>query len=214
MGISIDFPRKNTTSRGGPSLAAPYLSDSGSLFVANRHLDLYEATKDGRVFHGNTAAAGNVLPIFSNTTQEMGLWNSSTDVNAVLTRISLTYVSTTGAAGGFVLGYLTGAGSALGGTITAFTDTTPVNGLIGAGRTSKCRFTGAAATVTAPTIYRSLGLNQLVLTATDATATQWKAEVEFPGDVILPPGSAVFVAGNIATLVIMAGTMTWVEEDI
>ena len=208
----LDVAYKNQTRFGGP--ASPLMSDHRALQVANRQLDLYEATKEGRVFHGNTAAAGNVLPIFSNTTQEMGLWNSSTTVNAVLTRVALTYVSTTGAAGGFVLGYNTGAGAALGGTITAITSTTPTNGLVGAGRTSQCTFTGAAATVTAPTIYRHIGLNQLVITATDATNTQWTAIADFPGDIIIPPGSAVWVAGNIATLIIMAGTMTWVEEDL
>jgi len=208
---SLELPRKNT-GRGSPT--GPVLTDHQSLQVGPRQLSLYEATKEGRVFHGNTAAAGNVLPIFSNTAQEMVLWNSSTTVNAVLTRVALTYVSTTGAAGGFVLGVIPSPGYALGGGITAFTDSTPTNGLVGAGRTSMCRFTGAAATVTAPTIYRHIGLNQLVITAATTSGDQWKAYVDFDGDVIIPPGQALCLAGNIATLIIMAGTMTWVEEDL
>lgn len=212
--MSFDLPRLNSATRGAPT--SPFLTDLGSLMVGNRQLPLYEATKAGRVFHGNSAAAGVILPIYSNTAQKVGLWNASTTVNAVLTRVAFTYVSTTGAAGGLVLAAVSGAGSALGGNITVFTESAALvtNGLVGGGLTAKCKFTGSAATVAAPTIYRHIGFNQLVITAADATNAQWKAHIDFDGDVIIPPGSALFLAGNIATLITLAPSITWVEEDI
>ena len=35
----------------------------------------YELARQGRIFHGNIAAAGVILPIYSGTTQQVGLWN-------------------------------------------------------------------------------------------------------------------------------------------
>ena len=110
----------------------------------------------------------------------------------------------------------TGAAVATGGNVSAFTDgvlnTTIWNGRVGDLRGPKARFTPSAATVTAPVIYRHLGLNQLVITAADATNAQWRAAVDFDGDIIIPQGNAIFVAGNIATLITEAVGMSWVEE--
>ena len=202
-------------------LVAGRANHQGAGLVSVRNLPLYEATRAGRAFHGGQAAAGAVLPIFSNTAQVVGLWNpAGSGVNAVLTQVALTYVSTTGAAGGFVLAAVisTGASVATGAPISAFTDgtvgTTIRNGLVGALTGPKCRFTPSAATVTAPVIYRHIGLNQLVITAATTTGDQWNARVNFPGDVIIPPGNALFVAGNIATLITEAVGMSWLEEDV
>jgi hypothetical protein len=38
-------------------------------------LPYYELARQGRIFTGNIAAAGVVLPIYSGTTQQVGLWN-------------------------------------------------------------------------------------------------------------------------------------------
>ena len=182
---------------------------------------LRQATDEGRVFAGNAAAAGFVLPIYSNTAQKIGLWNPRGNTKkAILHRVTFTYVSTTGAAGGFVLALVKDAPAhlATGAAITAFTEgtfeTDIFNGLLGAKNLPTCRFTPSAATVTAPIIGRHLGLNQLVITAADATNTQWNAECKFDGDVRLLPGSAVFLAGNIATLITMAPSLVWEEADL
>ena len=180
-------------------------------------LPRYELARQGRVFTGNIAAAGVVLPIYSNNTQQVGLWNpAGTDVGLVVLRIAMTYVSTTGAAGGYVIGQLTGLGSAVatGTSITAFTETTPVSDYPAGGFTSVAKF-GQGSTLTvvgaSVTIKRHLGLNQLVTTAADATTVPWKADFDFDGDLIVTPGSAIFLAGNIATLSIWTGSITWAE---
>ena len=177
------------------------------------------ATAEGRVFRGVSAAAGSVLPIFSNTAQVFGIWNpAGNNKVAKLIRANLTYVSTTGAAGGFVLALVKNAPASIGtgAAISAFTDgvmgTSLFNGIFGDGRAPSCRFTPSAATVVAPIIGEHLGLNQLVPTATDATNTQWRASVDFDGDVQLAPGNALFIAGNIATLIIMAPSLVWEER--
>lgn len=197
----------------------PSLGDTGGLLVQDAGGKWTQATREGRTFHGGAAAAGAVLPIFSDVAQVVGLWNpAGTGVNALLTRVAFTYVSTTGAAGGFVLAVTrNAAGIGTAAPIVAFTDgalgTTIHNGLVGSQIGPKCRFAPlTATTIAAPVIYRHLGLNQLVITAADATNLQWKAYVDFDGDVILPPGNAIWVAGNIATLITMAVGMSWVEE--
>ena len=180
-------------------------------------LPAYNVARQGKTFTGNIAAAGVVLPIYSNNTQQVGLWNpAGTGVDLVVRRIAMTYVSTTGAAGGYVIGQITGLGSAVatGTNITAFTETTPVSDYPGAGFSSVAKFAqGATITVvgSAVTIKRHLGLNQLVTTAADATTVPWKADFEFDGDLVVTPGSAIFLAGNIATLSTWTGSITWSE---
>ena len=212
MNLSLPF---NTRRRLGQT-GSPGLDDDQSLYVQPRHGgSWYDLANRGQMFQGNIAAAGVVLPLVTNTTQQVGLWNpAGNDVDAVLRSISLTYVSTTGAAGGFVIGYLANAPAQLatGAAITAFTETTAINCKLNAPVASKVKFAqGATITVTAPSILRSTGINQLVITAADATNTQWTSRIEFDGDLIVTPGSAIFVAGNIATLITMAGTVVWAE---
>jgi hypothetical protein len=180
-------------------------------------LPRYNLAKQGKIFTGNIAAAGVVLPIYSNNTQQCGLWNpAGSDVDLVILRIALTYVDTTAAATGFVLGHLTGLGSgvATGTAITAFTETTPKSDYQGISASSVAKF-GQGATLTvvgaSVTIKRNLGLNQLVTTAADATTVPWKTEFNFDGDLVVTPGEAVFLAGNIAQLTKWAGGITWAE---
>jgi hypothetical protein len=175
----------------------------------------YKAAKEGRLFVGNAAAAGAVLPIFSNTAQVFGLWNpSGSKVNGIICDVAATYVSTTGAAGGYVIGIMKNAGAGLAtGGISAWTDGVPERGLSGEGSGGNTiRFTPSAATVIAPTILRHLGWNQLVTTAADATTVPWQFYREFHGDLILPPNAAIFLAGNIATLSVWAASIKWFEE--
>lgn len=179
------------------------------------NLSLYDIAQEGRIFTGNIAAAGVVLPIYSNTTQQCGLWNPvGTNVDVVLIKLALTLVDTTGAATGFVLGYLSNAPAAVGTglAITAFTETTPVSNYPGGGYAAKAKFgQGATLTVTGPGIKRHLGLNQLVLTPATTGAMQWSAEWRFEGDEVLTPGTAIFLAGNIAQLAKWTGSIVWAE---
>lgn len=179
-----------------------------------------ELTLLGRQYTGIGAAAGMVIPIYSNTTQQFGLWNPDTSGRILeVAEIGLgSYVDTTGAAGGYVLGYLPNAPSKIGTglAITAFTETTALNGLPNYGETSRAKFgQGATLTVTAPTLWKHLNLNQSAFTA--AGTAEWPKRgtvVNYPDrDLWVPPGVAIFLAGNIATLAKFAPTITWYEHD-
>ena len=179
-----------------------------------------ELALQGRVYHGNAAAAGFVIPIYSNTTQQFGLWNPmGNDVIAEIFEIGLgSYINTSGAAGGYVLGIVKGAPAVLatGAKITAFTETAPENSLPGFGKVNKVKFgQGATLTVTAPTIYRHLHLSQNAFTAAATDLMPRRiGVVEFPDRTLwLPPGNAIFLCGNIATLAKFAPTVTWAEHD-
>lgn len=180
-------------------------------------LSLYDSALAGQIFTGNIAAAGVVLPIYSNTTQQVGLWNPvGTSKNLVLISLTLTYVDTTGAAGGFCLGYLSNAPAAIGTglAITAFTETAAVSNYPGGGFSSIAKFgQGATLTVTAPVVKRQLGLNQTVLTAATTSSPQWSSSIDFHGEEVLTPGTAIFVCGNIATLSKFTGSLVWAELD-
>ncbi len=185
------------------------------LLVAEGSPRLLDLARSGRVFTGNIAAAGVVLPIYSNTTQQVGIWNpAGNDVDVVLLSIALSYVDSIGAATGYVIGYLNNAPAQIGtGTaITAFTQTSAINAYLNEGNSSKVRFgQGATLTVTAPSILRHVGLNQTVLTAATTTSPQWTTRMDFDGDIVATPGTALFLAGNIAPVCKYAGSVTWAE---
>ena len=175
----------------------------------------------GRVYIGNGAAAGVVLPIFSNVTQQFGLWNpAGNDRWAEIFEVGLgSYVDTTGATGGFVLAIVkeAPANTATGAAgISAFTRTVPENAVPGLESKNKVIFgVGATLTVTAPIIYRHLHINQDVIPVTSVVQQAIRGPVaEFPDrSVWLPPGNAIFLAGNIATLAKYAPTIVWGEHD-
>ena len=178
----------------------------------------YTQAYNGNVFSARQAAAGAVVPIFSNTTQQCGLFNPlGSGKNLVPVKLNGTYVSTTAAAGGFCLGYVTncGGGIATGSAgITAATLVTPVNLNIGAGGKPAGIFMSAAITTAAPAVLMDLGVDQLVTTAATTSLGFFPFSYDFDGTVIVPPGNAIFVAGNIAVLITMVFNIIWVEAPI
>lgn len=213
MNLWLPF-RRNT---GDP--AQPLLSDERALSTQAFQGAGYDAARRGRVFTGNMAAAGAVIPIYSNTAQVCGIWNpAGNKYNLVPLEIAVTYIDTTGAAGGYVLGLVAAAPSvvATAASISAFTDgvlgTSIFNGLVGSGPAPTCRFTPSAATVTAPVVLRHLGLNQNAFTAAGTGQMPYTSRIDFDGKLQIPPGNAIFFAGNIATLAKLAVSMTWAEE--
>lgn len=183
-------------------------------------IDWYSEAKAGRVFTGNAAATGLILPIYSGTAQLFGLWNrANSGVNLCVLGLRASLVDTTGAAGGFCWGLLQDAGSQVGtaAPISAFTKTTALKGLMG-GSTggNKVDFTGSAATVTTGlmVIGRQLGINQLVLTPATTGATAFNFAEDYNGTFNVAPGNAIFLCGNIATLSKWAPTVIWAEQPI
>lgn len=196
--------------------ASPVLTDDRGLLTQPGAGAQYHRGKQRKLYTSNNAAAGAVLPIFSGTTQQFGLLNPlGSGVIADIVEIAMTYVDTTGAAGGYVLALTkdAGSGKATGGNITAYTKLS-VWGAVSDGNEEsgyKCIPMTAFGT-TAPVIWRHLGQNQLVTTAADATTVPWIAKHRFDGDCGLRPGTALSVAGNIATLSKWACSITWAEE--
>ena len=198
------------------SAARPSLSDERGMLVSQTGGSQAHAAKQRKVFTTAMAAAGAVLPIFSNTTQQFGLFNPlGSGVICNLIELGLTYVSTTGAAGGYVLALVKNAGGGLatGGNVAAATLLNVWDGISNGNSSSGNKVLGiTAATVTAPVIWRHIGQNQLVTTAADATTVPWTFKHRYEGDCGIYPGTAVFVAGNIATLSTWACSLTWSEE--
>ncbi len=188
------------------------------IIVAELHGKYYTDAYNERLYVGNQAAAGAVLPIYSNTTQQCGLFNPlGSGVNVTPVKINITLVDTTGAAGGFCLGYKTGCGGSIAtGSpgITVATLVTPINLNLIASGGSKALFMSAAITTAAPAILMQLGLNQLVLTPATTGAPQYMASIDFDGYPIVSPGTAIFVCGNIATLAKFACSIVWEETPI
>lgn len=175
----------------------------------------YVDTFLGNVFVGSTAAAGVVLPIYTNTAQTFCVWNPlGSGKNIIPMKLRLGYVSTTAAAANIVIGYQTGVGSqvATGAAITAATLVAPVNMLLGAGGGSIAKF--APATITfaaAPSLLMTTGVSQLVTTAATTGIATFYNELLFEGELIVPPGTAIVVAGNIAQLQTWDVSMIWEE---
>ena len=194
---------------------SPQMSDSGAVLVqslADKHA---QAAREGRLFIGSAAAAGAILPIFSATAQKFGIWNpAGSGVIANVIGLSMTYVSATAAAGGYVLAINRHAGSSLAtGGISAFTEDLEVdNALSGKLGGNKVRFAPAAATTLAPVIWRHLGLNQDVIPATAAVTLAAHNHREFDGDCLVEPSTAVWIAGNISTICVWACSIAWIEE--
>lgn len=164
----------------------------------------------GNIFIGSTAAAGTAFPISTGTAVTFGLWNTSTAYNAVLIDLDVGYTSGTIALG--TLGIANQAcGFAIGtaAPLSAFTDGTPKNAMVGLGASSAMRFTPSAATLTAGgTALKWLGKG---IESATAGLGVFDGHYEFNGKVIVPPGQLIFVCGSIAQTGLFSMSLTWQE---
>lgn len=188
---------------------------SGEAIVSELHGKYYTQNVRGGLFIGNQASTGVAAPAVTSTTQQCGLFNPlGSGVNLSLVKLNMDYVSGTGLTAGFVLGYKTGCGASIAtGSpgITAATTATPLSARLD-GAASKAVFMSAGITTAAPALLMELGISQLVITAATTGATTFKTDYDFDGTVIVPPGSAIFVAGAVASMVSVWGvTLIWEE---
>lgn len=173
----------------------------------------YPESSAGRVFVGSTAAAGTAFPISTGTAVTFGLWNTSNTKNAVLLDFNAGYTSGTIAIGEFGLanqfcGYAIGTAAPL----SAFTDGTPKNGLVGYGAASAMRFTPSLATLTAGgTALLWMGGSNEIATASPGVSNM---HYDFDGKVIVPPGQLVFICGSVAQTGLFTMSLAWAEIDI
>lgn len=173
----------------------------------------YPEVAAGKVFIGSTAAAGTAFPISTGTAVTFGLWNTSSSKNAVLLGLDVGYTSGTIALGTLGIanqycGFAIGTAAPL----SAFTDGTPKNALVGAGNGSNMRFTPSAATLTAGgTALMWLGKG---IESATAGLGVFDGHYDFDGKVIVPPGQLVFVCGSIAQTGLFSMSLSWAEVDI
>lgn len=164
----------------------------------------------GNVFIGSTAAAGTAFPISTGTAVTFGLWNTSTTKDAVLLGLTAGYTSGTIALGTFGLanqnvGYATATAAPL----SAFTDGTPKNALIGSGKASSMRFTPSGATLSAGGTAIWWG-GKSIESATAGLGV-FSADWDLNGSIIVKPGNLVFVCGSIAQTGLFSMSLTWQE---
>ncbi len=170
----------------------------------------YDQVALGRVFIGNTAAAGVALPVETGTAVTFGLWNTTTAMKAVPLWMAISYVSGTITVGGFVIsnqacGFAIGTAAPL----SAFTAATPKNALLGAGNSSAMQFTGSTATLTAGgTRCYSLGLTHEIATAGPGVSVGGH---DFDGRLVVMPGQLIFPSFSIAQTGVFSISMAWAE---
>lgn len=195
---------------GGRSLEA---------LVSELHGKYYTQTYRGNVFHGTTAAAGVLIPVSNTTSPTFGIWNPAGNTkNVELIAAYYGWVSTTGAPANIGYANLTsaGAGVATGGAVTAATFGTPVNGLLGAGKTSTVKFIPATATLTAAgTLVGTNGMSQLTTTGASTSIGFFTLSEWFDGSIIIPPGNFFYpISANTAELSVFDIRWVWAEVPV
>lgn len=170
-------------------------------------------TLAGNVYTGATAAAGVAVPAYNATGQTFGIWNPlGSGVEVILIGLDLGIATaTTPVVAAFGLSVLTNAGSqvATAAPITAFTAGTPVNLRLGLGKPSNIKFTPSAATITAPTFLKSLGLSFATTTAANGFGF---AHYDFNGAITIPPGVYVGLGGSAAQSgTVIQASIDWME---
>lgn len=166
----------------------------------------------GKVFHGSTAAAGVAFPISTGTAVTFGLWNNSSNKNAVLLGLTAGYTSGTIALGtiGLANQYV-GFNTATAAPLSAFTDGTPKNALVGSGNASSMRFTPSTATLSAGGTAIWWG-GKSIESATPGLGI-FSADWDLDGKLVVTPGNLVFVCGSVAQTGLFSMTLTWAEVD-
>lgn len=165
----------------------------------------------GNVFIGSSAAAGVAIPVTSATAQVFGIWNPpGSNVKVVLDKLILGIATLgTNIVGALEWTHLPNVQSiATGSSITAFTDTTVRNAIVGLGSASKIRFTGSAATTSAGTHLMSVGITSTTGTPVDASPMY---VFDHDGCLIIPMGVAIFLVGSAAPGSTYQATLTWAE---
>ena len=189
------------------------LGKTAEQMVAQQHESLYSLAIRGKVFHG-CSITPSTIPITTTTSPTFILWNPrSSHINVVLIEYAVGWAAGTNVEGNIQLGIKRDVPSAIstGGEISAVTDATVLNGLLGIGDVAHARF-GVAATILAASVFYPLGMNIMVLDTAKATPVDLK--YRFYGALILRPGSAVFSCSSAATVATYNERLSWYEFPI
>ena len=170
----------------------------------------YSDVKAGNVFIGSTAAAGTAFPISTGTAVTFGLWNTSSNKDAVLLGLNLGFTSGTIALGEIgIANQYCGFALATAAPLSVFTDGTPKNALLGSGASSSMRFTPSAATLT--TGGTAAYWTGYSIESATAGLGIFRAEIDLDGKIIVPPGQLVFLCGSVAQTALFTASLIWAE---
>ena len=195
----------------------------GDQLASPLHGKYFEHVQRGNLFYISTAVAGSAIPIDTTGGPTMMLWNpAGSGVDAVLGRYTASQASGTTAGGQIGLMSVSSgeldAATATGALINAFTQaafgTAVFNGRLNNGNKPKIKSQIAAAAtnaITAGTWIRSLGMFYGAIVTTSAVHTGSKFIYDFDGEVILPPGTAVYTASSIDSVALFQQTWSWYE---
>ncbi len=187
----------------GPSFQ-PRLGPSGEWVTNQMYGKYYEATRLGLVFTAANVVGGAAIVQATSTTQQFILFNPpASGKRAILQKVTIGYVSTTMTAGSVVYSVNTLPVNTV--TGTALT----INNNLQFGPSSAMQaFSGA--TVTAMTLLRFSKYGQGVMAATGVNPP-WLWDEDLDGSIIVPPGGAFAIGGNISLGVVGIMSLTWIE---
>jgi hypothetical protein len=165
----------------------------------------------GKGFFGSTAAAGVAIPLTTATAQVFGMWNPpGSGVVAVFDKLLLG-IATLGTNIVAALNWsvhLNVQAIATGSALTALTETTIRNSILGRGAVSKVKFTGSAATTTAATQLLPVGITSTTGTPTNSSPMM---VLEHDGVIMVPEATAIFLVGSAAPGSTYQIGLSWAE---
>lgn len=195
----------------------PVVGDESQQLFDLLHGKHYADCKDGRVFSQTTTPLGTAIPIYTSVTP-LGcvLWNpvgSGVDVELIAFNAGRASGTTAVITAGLMFRKVSQSAIGTGTQITAFAETTPVNGRLGGGRASAIKVSNAGTcTITAGVAaeyWRNLFSSGI---EADATTNAAKVmQVDFDGTGIVEPGGLIWTAANLASVALFTQTLVWKE---
>lgn len=173
-----------------------------SLVVQESHGKWTEQVSRGNVFHATTLTAGVAIIVAATTGNHPTLWNPTTaGFGAEFIGLKIGRVSGTDAPGAWYWASTFPAGAAIasGGPIATFTRVAVVNGLVGGPADAVMNWAPAINTYTAaPTFWAPVGITMFTGTVA-AVIAEIQLDLEFDGQIVLGPNSALSVCTQVAT---------------
>ncbi len=190
----------------------PSLDRQGAVRVVPANGKYAEACRNGNVYTYCTPAAGVTFPLYTSTAQSMVLFNPPTNTKAFfIRRVTVGYVSGTMTAGSIIYAVQTTAGNAVSGTASAIVLNNKLTGGVAGQAGTLTLYT--AATVVGLTYFRPFACSNVVQAVT-ATNPPWLWQEDFDGSVVIMPGGAISVTGNITLGITAAVAVDGVELPV
>ena len=205
----MPLPVQGLVGPTGPSVAGSpqqlRFGPTGELVANDGFGKYYEMTRLGLVFTACGNVAGSALLTATSTTTSCAIYNPPTSgKRAILIKTALGYVSGTGTAGAIVYSINTSPVNTVSGT--AMTITNNLNPPVASSLIQA--FT--TATVTAMTLLRPAKYSQVIMPAT-ATWAPFQLDEDFDGSIVVNPGGAFGIGGNVALGTVVIYSVSWIE---